>query len=176
VTGSQIHRARGFTLLEAALATVIVGVGVLAAVELFAGLTTHTRDAEHRTTALFLANNIHELLGGLSFDDPVTGSATFGPESNETLDAAVAGTTAYNDLDDFNQSFNPPIDSARNRLTQLAQYTQVVSVVSVDPNRPTLSASGTNCRRIIVSVRYRASASEPSVEVHRLSWLMTRRQ
>lgn len=176
MTGSHRHRARGFTLLEAALATVIVGVGVLASVELFAGLTVHTRDAEHRTTALFLANNIRELLGGLSFDDPITGSATFGPESNESLDGSVAGSTAYNDLDDFNQSFNPPIDAARNRLAQLSQYTQVVSVVGVDPNKPTLSAAGTDCRRIIVRVLYRASESEPSVEVHRLSWLLTRRR
>jgi type II secretory pathway pseudopilin PulG len=174
IRSSRARRTRGFTLMEAALATVIVGVGVLSTVELFAGLTQQTRIANHETTALFLANNAHELLGELSFDDPLTGSTTFGPESNETLTGVESGSRPFNDLDDFVGSFSPPIDSSRQPIEALSQYTQTISVTNVDPNRPTLASAGSACRRVTVVITYRPTASEGAQEVYRVSWLRVR--
>lgn len=154
-----------FTLIEAALATIIIGVGIVAMMQLFAACTQNNAYGSQQTTAMLLANNIQEAMASLSFDDPIYGSTTFGPESGETL-------ATYNDLDDFNgASFNPPIDSLRNTISSLAQYTQNVTVTPVDPDQ--LNATKTaysGAVRITVDVFYQENASSPKQQVYEISW------
>ena len=103
------HRARrrGFTLIEAALATTIVGVGVVASAQLFLSCTQQNASSANMTTAMLLASNVREAMSGLAFNDPTNGTATFGKETGETL-------PVFDDIDDFDGgSFNPPIDSLR---------------------------------------------------------------
>src|SRR5687768_17326410 len=69
----------GYTLIETALATVIVGFGILAGLRLFAACTAQSREAAERTTAMFLASNVQEAMADLPFSDP-SGSPTFGLE------------------------------------------------------------------------------------------------
>src|SRR4051812_25415543 len=85
---------RAFTLLESALATIIIGVGVLAMMGLFEACTRQNRQGAAATTAMLLAGHIQELMEGLPFCDPNTGRTTFGPEKGETL-------FLFNDIDDF---------------------------------------------------------------------------
>lgn len=67
-------RARGgFTLIETALTTVIVGVGVLALVEAQTAFLRVTDWSSHAATATYLANEIRELTRKLPRHDPVTG-------------------------------------------------------------------------------------------------------
>jgi type II secretory pathway pseudopilin PulG len=157
--------ANAFTLIEAALATVIVGVGIMAMMQLFAVCTQNNAYASHETTAMLLANNIQETMASLPFNDPIQGQKYFGPEPNET-------TATWNDVDDFDgASFNPPIDSMRNTLTNMAQYTQDVDVVPVDPDQLTsVQASYTGAVRITVKIYYQANASAAKQEVYRISW------
>jgi prepilin-type N-terminal cleavage/methylation domain-containing protein len=166
---------RGFTLIEASLAMVIVGIGIVSAVRLFAACTQENRGSVGMTTATLLANHVREAMNGLSFDDPGTATTTFGPEGGETL-------ATYDDLDDFNaQTFNPPIDAMRQPIASQSQYTQVVRVVPVFPNKLSSNiddsapeiAQGTytGAVRIRVIVLYRATASEPNTEVYRASWI-----
>src|SRR5436190_18862958 len=120
----------GFTLLESALATIIIGVGVLAVMGLFDACTQQNAQGARSTTAMMLAGHIQELMEGLPFCDPVKGAATFGPETGESL-------ATFNDVDDFDgQTFNPPIDSTRTAVASLSQYSQVVTVMPVYPNQP----------------------------------------
>lgn len=101
-------RARGgFTLIEAALATVIIGVGVVAMVEAQQSFIRSNLWSSNAATGTFLANEIRELTRNLPRHDPVTGlylegsetgSGTlvgWGPESGEVL------VTDFDDLDDF---------------------------------------------------------------------------
>lgn len=62
---------RGFTLIEAALATVIIGIGVVSLLELLAAGSMSNGAATELTLAASLANNIHEISIGLPFTDPV---------------------------------------------------------------------------------------------------------
>src|SRR5436190_15618184 len=62
--------SRGFTLIEAAWVTIIVGVGVVGMLELLAAGTMSNSAGNEMTTAINLANNIHEISLGLSFADP----------------------------------------------------------------------------------------------------------
>src|ERR1700733_5299069 len=118
----RTRTARGFTLIEAALATIIVGVGIVSTMTLFAACSQQASSANQITTATMLANNVHEALAGLSFGDPTFGHQYFGPEPGETL-------ATYNDIDDFDGSkFNPPIDAQRNQIPTLSKYTQWVTV------------------------------------------------
>lgn len=96
----------GFTLIETALATIIVGVGVLALVESQQGFIRANSWSSHSATATYLANEIRELTRRLPRHDPVTGLYTqtvngagtllgWGPEPGETTVAD------FDDIDDF---------------------------------------------------------------------------
>ena len=175
------HHRRGFTLIEAGLATVIVGIALVATFRLFAACTQQNAGANRMTTAMMLAENVHEAMIGLLFNDPGTGSTTFGPEAGETL-------ATYDDVDDFNgpvggggMTLNPPIDSQRNRIDELGKFSQVVSVWPVylnnletnsDESSPDLSqTSYQGAVRVRVRVLHQGSATEPPVELYRQSWI-----
>jgi len=97
----------GFTLIEASLATVIIGVGVLAMVDAQSSFMVSNQWSSHAATATFLANEIREMTRGLPKHDPVVGlflqddqdgTTTllgWGPEQGETTLAD------FDDIDDF---------------------------------------------------------------------------
>jgi hypothetical protein len=162
----------------------IVGLGVVATMSLFAACTSGNRSSAQMSTAMMLCTNIQEAMGGLSFADPGSGYANFGAEANET-DVAV-----YDDVDDFDRrTFNPPIDSLRQPIPPLSQYTQVVSVWPIYPNKlsvnsnessPDLPKSGfpPNCTapytgavRVRVRILYAARPGDVPTEIFQHSWI-----
>ncbi|HEX2972887.1 MAG TPA: prepilin-type N-terminal cleavage/methylation domain-containing protein [Tepidisphaeraceae bacterium] len=166
---------QGFTLVEAALATVIIGVGVLATMQLFGACTRNNASSAQMTTALLLAQNVQEVMADLPFNDPVWGNAVFGAESGETLQT-------YDDIDDFDsQTLQPPIDATRTPLSQLSQYSQVISVVPVYPNKLSVNTNATmpdipkrtytGAVRVCVRVLYQQTPGDVAEEVYRLSWI-----
>src|SRR5262245_53309678 len=107
------RRPNAFTLIEVSLAMVIVGVGILAMMQLLAVCTTQNRAGAEITTATLLAENIRETMAGLPLTDPIFGHGTFGAESGQSL-------AGFDDVDDFDgQTFNPPIDAFRQPVTEL---------------------------------------------------------
>src|SRR5947207_15139388 len=77
-TASPRHRVRvmprcGFTLLETALAMVIVMVGVLAMIEAQQGFIHTNSWSSHEATATYLANEIRERMRSLPLHDPISG-------------------------------------------------------------------------------------------------------
>lgn len=169
--------------MEAALATVIVGVGVLASAQLFATCAQQNIHGAQATVAMMLANNIQETTAGAFFRDPQTPSNSFGADPGETL-------ATYDDLDDFNGAavssggsltINPPIDARRQSLPDMAQYSQVVTVRPIYPNQlssnsndssPTITNNTyTGAARVRVRVMYRRTPSSPPEEVYQRSWV-----
>src|SRR5690242_21631839 len=97
------RRRQGFTLIEAALAMVIIGMGVVALLELLTAGTMSTGAGTELTTAVNLANNIHEMSVYLPFNDPTNGASTSTKETG--------GASNYNDIWDLNgDTYSPPID------------------------------------------------------------------
>jgi len=163
-------RQGGFTLIEAALTIVIVGVGIVSTFELFASLTRQNASASRMTTAMFLANNVQEMMADLPFSDP-SGSG-FGTEES------AAGVSAFDDVDDFNNwKSDPgaPISGQRVQIPELSKFAQRVTVSCVSTDAPTSNQIGTEAERVTVRVYYGWSASNPGVELYKMSWVVMRR-
>ena len=99
-------RRGGFTLIEAGMATVIIGVAFTAMLQVLAAGTVANRDGTALTTAIHLAGNIHE--------------------------ASVR--TAYDDIFTLRDTHSPPVDANLQTMTGMAGWQQVVDVTYVDPN------------------------------------------
>ncbi|HSI35943.1 MAG: prepilin-type N-terminal cleavage/methylation domain-containing protein [Phycisphaerae bacterium] len=123
-------RARGFTLVEAAITTVIIGVGCVALLELLGAGTVANKESAQLTTAMNLAGNVREAMSSLYYSDP-TASTHWGPETGETA------VSAFDDLDDFDgwsSSPGNPIDARRARLSNdYAAWAQSIKVESINP-------------------------------------------
>lgn len=112
------RRRRGFTLMETAMAQVIIGVAVTAMCELLTVGTDANTTATELSTGVNLANNIHEIALELPYADP---------------GYAVVGS--YHDIWNLNgQSFTPAIDANLSSIGTYPNWTQTVSVQTVDNN------------------------------------------
>lgn len=154
---------------------VIVGVGVVASIRLFSACSQQSNTSNQTTTAMLLTSHVREAMVGLSFNDPISGRTNFGFEAGETLNS-------FDDIDDFDgQTYNPPVDSLRATITSLGQYSQVVSVVPVFPNKLNSNTNDsaleiskttyTGAARVRVRVLYRAKPTDTAQEVYRASWV-----
>ena len=129
-------RRRGFTLVEAAIVTAIVGFCIVGVLELMAAGTMANTDAAETTTAMGLASNIHERALSVKYQDIFT---TFNDKSYGPPVSGVGG----------------PIDGKGNALTDMAGWQQVVDIKYVDPNALTVDVPDTQeepMARITVSI------------------------
>src|SRR5437773_11431232 len=108
LTSRPARVRRGFTLIEAAIVTVIVGVGIVGLMHLLAAGSMANADSAELTTAVYLANNIDELLQGKSY-------ATL----KSTYD---------------NQTYTTPIHAMGNTPSGFPDWPQLVSAKSVRPD------------------------------------------
>lgn len=178
---SRPIRQRGFTLMETALAIVIVSTGVLAI--LYAQMAFHRQNdwSTHTSTATFLANEIREMSVRLSPHDPVTGMAFWGPEPNELTLAD------FDDLDDFDgveglgtifsaAEGTGPVNAQRLIIPDMEGWSQIVRVGKVPrnnisgPEDPSL-APGDYVLRIEVSVQYQGARDPDPLEITKIAWI-----
>jgi type II secretory pathway pseudopilin PulG len=112
---SRQFRPGGFTLIEAAMATVIIGVAFTAMLQLNAKGTEANNDGTELTTAINLAGNIHEASIRVSYDQIFT----------------LRGT------------HNPPVNARLQNISGMNGWTQVVGVSYVDDNKLTQTVPDT---------------------------------
>lgn len=176
-----IRAARAFTLIETALAIVIVGVGVLAMMSAQAAFHQKNRWSTHASTATWLANEIRELTLPLPRHDPVTGKTFWGPEPTEMT------VEDFDDLDDFDGEDgegtifsaalgNGPINARREVISNMAGWSQTVHVYNVDPQNiaappDPLLRGLTSMMRVEVIVHYQGPTDTAPVEMVRVSWI-----
>lgn len=98
----------GFTLIETSMATVIIGVGVLAMVDAQSAFIVSNQWSSHAASATFLANEIREFTRNLPKHDPVTGISLGDDGSGNMVitgwgvDAGEVRAGDFDDIDDFN--------------------------------------------------------------------------
>lgn len=153
---------KGFTLVETALAMVIVGTGVMALLQLLAAGSMVNSSGTTLTTAVNLANNIHEITIGLPFQNP-THPGTLAKDSG--------GPTAYTYLWDMNgDTYSPPLDVRRNPITTYANWSQQVTINTVDPTNVTASRPNDPT---VPTARVTVVIKHNSTVVYTVSWLIT---
>mgnify|MGYP003626116235 FL=1 len=106
--GSKLstQHQRGFTLIESAMATVIIGVGVLAMVDAQTSFITSNSWSSHAASGTYLANEIREMTRNLPKHDPVIGlfiedDGNAGVLHGWGPDAGELGVNDFDDIDDF---------------------------------------------------------------------------
>lgn len=169
---------RGFTLIETALATVIVGTGVLAIVSAHQAFFKQNEWSTHASTAQRLGNEIRELTLHMPRHDPVTGTAFWGPEPNELA------LQDFDDLDDFDgedgdgmvfsaAQGNGPVSALGYTLTGMEGWSQRVTVENVDPyNLTSVVPDGTSeMVRMCVIVEYQGPGDDAPREITRVTWI-----
>lgn len=128
---SLLNRVRrrvrgGFTLIEVAIAIVIIAVGVLAVQAMVASSTSVTSASNELQTSVMLVRAMHERCLGLD----------------------RAALLALN-----GKTFSPPLDSQARALTELPNYAQRIDIQYVDPEAITnTSPDETSLLRVIVTV------------------------
>jgi len=110
-TGRRRGGRGGFTLIEAAIVTAIVGIGIVGLLELLAAGSMANINSKQLTTAVFLANNVNEMMQG---QDYTTLKASFD-----------------------NKTYSPPKDGRGIDLVGFGTWKQVIDVSYVLPNRLT---------------------------------------
>lgn len=166
---------RGFTLIETALATIIVGVGVLALVAAQQAFHAQNGWSTHASIALRLGNEIREMTLNLPQHDPVTDLEIWGAEPGE------ATFEDYDDLDDFdNISFSAldgsgPINAQREIIPNMDGWAQVVDVFNVNPQDIAAVPIGngeSDMMMVRVTITYLGPGDlEPAPVVTTVSWL-----
>ncbi len=170
----------GMTLIETALATIIVGVGVLAIVVAQQAFHNQNGWSNRAATATRLGNEIREMTLNLPRHDPVTGKVFWGPEPNELT------AEDYDDLDDFDGAVfsaalgNGPINARRQVIANMVGWAQEVYVDMVDPfdinhifevpDNPD-DYPERYLMRVMVIVTYQDSVNSDPEEITRVSWI-----
>lgn len=91
---------RGFTLLEAMMALIIIALGVLAFVDAQSAFTRSNTWSSQAATGMLLANEVRELTRRMPRHDPVTGLALVGGTTLQGW-GRETGEVAVDDLDDL---------------------------------------------------------------------------
>ena len=147
-TPARRPRRRGFTLIEAAMVTVIIGLGVVGMLELLAAGTVSNSEGTELTTAINLANNVRELSLGLAYYDPQSDPSD--PAKLPVWNSKEASVDLYDNIMDLDgavdtwnkqeedpaegyQKFQPPLDVAKKPIADYSNWAQWVKVETVDP-------------------------------------------
>jgi len=141
--------ANGFTLVEAVIASVIVGVMVVAALNTLGASARARRIQATRSQGPALAGELMAEILQAPYSDP-DGSPRFGPEGSER----ARPRSRYDDVDDYhNWSASPPQLKDRTVLKDLAGWRREVTVAYANPDNPAANVgSDQGLKRITVTV------------------------
>ena len=158
--------ARGFSLVEVAVATIIIGLGV-AALMVSVGAGTRTNNEGMKLTeAVFLAQEMREWTLKLPFVDPNLPNSPPGPEGSENPQVSV------DDLDDLmNVTYSPPRNGQGSPITDMAGWSQHITITWQDENSLALTVSNGSSNFVYVEVRIAYQGQE----VLTTGWLVARR-
>jgi len=158
----------GFSLLEVAVATILIAVG-LTALLVAVGANTRVNDAGRKLTdATFLTQEVREWTLSLPFSDPDPWDANSPPGPDGT-DPQVF----VDDLDDLmNVTYAPPRDGQGNVIAHMIAWGQTITLTWRDPNNLTQSVADGTSDIIHVNV----DVTHAGETVLSADWLVARRR
>lgn len=143
----------GFSLLETAIASVLVGVLLVAAMRTIGASTFAQHRSAERVTGEFLADGLLAEILAKDYQDP-SGVSEFGPGPDES------SKKDFDDVDDYHGwSESPPQNADGTPMPGLEGWRRTVAVVAVNSSTPTLDATGeTGVKRITVVVEHNGTS------------------
>jgi type II secretory pathway pseudopilin PulG len=143
---AALPRARGFSLVEAMVSAGIVGVMLVASVNLFGSAAKARVVDNNRRTALLLAHQLMSEVQQQPYKDESLLALLFGPELLETK------RSDFDDVDDYNDyREKSPLDRSGTPIPGYTGYERRVRVEWVHPD--TLSNAGTDTGLVRIEVR-----------------------
>jgi prepilin-type N-terminal cleavage/methylation domain-containing protein len=115
---------KGFTLIEAMIATLLIGIAIVSLVVSSQAFTRVNSAGINLSTAEFLVEEVRARTAPIDFDNL----------------AAFAGT------------YSPPEDVQGNQLTAFANFSQQVTVQNVSPSDFTVPQAGSDFARVTVAI------------------------
>jgi Tfp pilus assembly protein PilV len=167
-------RRRGFSLIDAAITTMIVGFGTVAMMALLVAGTSANQQAARLTTAVNLASDIHELCDRLPF---AASNNSWGIPSGSTISSLMtSGNLTWLDgaaANPTGETFSPPLDATGAAISTMSGWSQVVSVSSVNStNIDSIASSNSTATypmsRVTVTIEFGRQ------QVYQTSWLVAR--
>jgi type II secretory pathway pseudopilin PulG len=146
---------RGFSIVEAVLSTLVIGVMLVAVLNAVGGARAAQAWNADRLRATALASDLLAEIVDKAYRSP-SGNWLIGPEADEVLALAIGGARSnLDDVDDYeNWSESPPANANRTAIPGYSGWTRSVRVAWVNLNDPrAVSASPTGLKRITVTVR-----------------------
>jgi len=161
-------RRHGMTLIEVAVATAIIAIGVTAVMVASTSTTGATDAGRKLTQAIFLAQEIREWTLKLPFSDPDDGDRGNPPGPDGSSPQVLV-----DDLDDLmDVTYSPPRDGQGVAICDMAGWSQKITITWRTPEdlTQTVTPGSTDVVNVQVEVAYKGRS------ILTTSWLVTRRQ
>ncbi|MCY2928648.1 MAG: prepilin-type N-terminal cleavage/methylation domain-containing protein [Planctomycetota bacterium] len=119
----------GFTLIEAVVATAIVGMGVCAMMMASQAGTRVNADSQELTRAAYLAQEVREWIATLPFKDPDVGQ-----QNNPPGPDGSSPQVFVDDVDDMKDvTYSPPRDGQGTAIAAMSGWSQKIKMTWVNP-------------------------------------------
>ena len=147
----RLRTAPAFTLVEAAISTVVVGMVLVAALNTVGAARVGEYKIAERSRGLLLAQDLMAEILQQEYEDP-DDPVTFGTESGEQ----TSNRTDFDDVDDYDGwSASPPQHRDATEMSDLQGWERSVQVVWVDPaDLSQTVGSDQGAKRMIVTVTH----------------------
>jgi type II secretory pathway pseudopilin PulG len=142
----------GFTIAEAMVATVIVGVMAVTAMTTVAASVRYQARTADRAVGAMLAQALMSEILAQAYQDPVYPTTVLGPDPGESTTAR----TKWNDIDDYNGWSESPLQNQDGSIIpNTSGWTRSVTVAWVNSSNPSqASATETGCKLITATVSH----------------------
>jgi type II secretory pathway pseudopilin PulG len=148
---------RGFTIIEAVVSTLIVGLMLAAALQTAASSVTTQAKLARRAQGRLLADALMTEIVQQNYEDP-SGPVVFGPESGES---AGLGRAQYDDVDDYDGYTETQLQQKDGTASpDCSGWKRIVTVRWVtQANLAQTSVTETRVKRIIVEAQFNSATA-----------------
>ncbi|MCH8314581.1 MAG: prepilin-type N-terminal cleavage/methylation domain-containing protein [Planctomycetes bacterium] len=161
------HRTPGFTLIEAVISVVLVGVLLVAAINTLGATAVSKRNIEHQALGYPLAADLMTEILNQAYEEPVD-TVNFGRESSES----GGDRTDWDDIDDYEGwSATPPEGKDGAPLDGYDQWTRSVEIAFVQTASLNNEVGvNTGVKRITVTASFNGVPAAELVAIRTQAW------
>ena len=144
---------RALSMIEVALATVIIAVVLLSAMNMVGAAGTSMSSMANRATGTLLAEQLMAEILEQAYEEPSLGPGSFGTEA---VEAVTGDRSLYDDVDDYDEwSASPPQDKDGSLIPDRSDWRRSVAVDYVNPTDLTQTLeSNSGVKRVTVMVSF----------------------